>query len=358
MMPNFNIETNKALLEQHAGRPLVLAQDSLQRALENPEEESTIAIKILSVFGGLMASLAFCGFLFVVGFFNSNWSILSFGLLAIAAGITIPMLSKKIVWDTSSAAFYAVGFICFGIGSHELNLSFNSFLLIGIAIAILTIYLNKSYLLTFLASLQIIGFKVAWMANQDLPELVQIYIAVLSLFLCYLFLQEGRLLTGKILGWKRYYPIRSAVLVGTLALLFSENNFLKTISNNEALTWLTGIVVTLLVAYMLYRVSALFQLSSLAQRLGIAAIALVLLAPTLLYVPIAYSILIFLLGFYTRYKTGFVLGLIAFIYFMAKFYYDLNYTLLHKSILLISSGILFLICYLLIYKKLETDEKI
>jgi len=357
-MRNLNIEETKTLLEQHSGHPLVIAEEALLAAIENPAEESSIAIKVLSVFGGLLASLAFCGFLFLAGVFSSNWSMLIFGIISIGVGLLIPKFDKKIVWDTSSAAFYGVGLICVGIAMESLRFGFNNFLLLGIAIALLTIYLNNSYILTFLATLQIIGFKVSWIIMNDIPQLLQVYIAVLAIFLCYLFLNEGRLLLWKFVGWQRYYPIRTAALIGALAMLLSGDTYYYVDSAYTNSSWLSSIVVILLVAYLLFRVSAILGLTSLMQRWAIAAAAIILLAPTLLYVPISYSILLLLLSFYTRYKTGFIISIVAFLYFISKFYYDLYYTLLHKSILLFSTGVLFLICYLLIYKKLETDEKI
>ena len=46
------------------------------------------------------------------------------------------------------------------------------------------------------------------------------------------------------------------------------------------------------------------------------------------------------------------------IYFISQYYYDLNFTLLTKSILLFSSGVLFLLLYLFTHKNLTQNEKI
>ena len=61
---------------------------------------------------------------------------------------------------------------------------------------------------------------------------------------------------------------------------------------------------------------------------------------------------------WVNYKTGLVIGIISFIYFISQYYYDLNFTLLTKSIILFSSGIVFILFYLFTNKKLNTNEKI
>ena len=48
-----------------------------------------------------------------------------------------------------------------------------------------------------------------------------------------------------------------------------------------------------------------------------------------------------------------VLAIIALIYFVSRYYYDLNLTLLTKSIVMMVSGVLFLIAFALLRKKLN-----
>jgi len=91
---------------------------------------------------------------------------------------------------------------------------------------------------------------------------------------------------------------------------------------------------------------------------GIYALSILLLLPTVLSPAISGAILIILLSFLVNYKTSLVIGIAAFIYFVSQYYYDLHFTLLTKSILLFSSGILFLGLYLLTHKKLTSNEKI
>jgi len=93
-------------------------------------------------------------------------------------------------------------------------------------------------------------------------------------------------------------------------------------------------------------------------KITIYGITLLTILPTALSPAISGAILLIVLGFLVNYKTGLILGIVSFIYFISQYYYDLNFTLLTKSILLFLSGILFVLLYLLTHKKLSSNEKV
>ncbi len=75
-------------------------------------------------------------------------------------------------------------------------------------------------------------------------------------------------------------------------------------------------------------------------------LSVLLLTSTLLSPAISGAFLIILVSVLVHYKTGLAIGILAFIYFIIQYYYDLNFTLLTKSILLMSSGVVFLAFYI------------
>jgi len=83
-----------------------------------------------------------------------------------------------------------------------------------------------------------------------------------------------------------------------------------------------------------------------------------MLVSTIFSPSISGAMIIVLLSFLVNYKTGLAIGIISLIYFISQYYYDLNFTLLTKSIILFSSGIVFLLFYLFTTKKLNSNEKI
>ena len=58
-------------------------------AYQKNNDNQSLPIKILTVFGGILASLAFLGFLLIAGLYNSDVGLLLFGTLCIAAAIWI-----------------------------------------------------------------------------------------------------------------------------------------------------------------------------------------------------------------------------------------------------------------------------
>lgn len=339
-----------------SGEQLQFDQEALQALPLHETEKSSLMIKILSALGGFFGSMAFVGFLFMGGLYNSDLSLVIAGFIFMIIGIIIPRLSKKIVWDTVSASLYLIGFFSLMYGADVLDLSTNAFLALCVLIALLTIAIARSYLLTFLSTLAIIGLGVLWMFENDVNHYLHPYIILYSILIGYMFLDEARLVLLGSYGITLYYPIRTGLLFGLLFLMFIGDSFLEYVPIQQDISWSSSVIIIIMIGILFYRVTNLLEVPHLWQRLLLSLLICCMLAPTLYYVPLAYSLLVLLLSFYSNYKTGLVLGLISFIYFMSKFYYDLHYTLLHKSLLLFGTGLFFLLVYLLFFKKLRTHE--
>jgi len=84
---------------------------------------------------------------------------------------------------------------------------------------------------------------------------------------------------------------------------------------------------------------------------------LVCLGFTAISPAISGSLLLLLLSFKVNYRTGVALGIMGFIYSIGMFYYDLNITLLQKSLIMFGSGVFFILLYFLIFKKSNSHEK-
>ncbi|MFM7078860.1 MAG: DUF4401 domain-containing protein, partial [Bacteroidota bacterium] len=79
-----------------------------------------------------------------------------------------------------------------------------------------------------------------------------------------------------------------------------------------------------------------------------AVAALILTAPAILAPAIVGGLAVTLIGFAFRKKPLLVLGILSFIQFTIQSYYDLKFTLLEKSIMMMVTGVLFLAAYLLL----------
>ena len=93
------------------------------------------------------------------------------------------------------------------------------------------------------------------------------------------------------------------------------------------------------------------------KRVVVFLLMTVVMVPVIFHPVIPGALLILLLGVHTRNRLAFACGIIAFIYFVSRYYYDLHQTLLIKSIILFVSGMLFLLAWYLI-KKLVGNETV
>jgi len=110
--------------------------------------------------------------------------------------------------------------------------------------------------------------------------------------------------------------------------------------------------------YLVYSIIKINEIKTVKSKVLIYALSVLILIPTIFSPSISGAIVIVLLSFLVNYKTGLAIGIISIIYFVSQYYYDLNFTLLTKSIILFVSGIIFLVFYLFTTKNLSANEKI
>ena len=75
-------------------------------------------------------------------------------------------------------------------------------------------------------------------------------------------------------------------------------------------------------------------------------------------ISILYGLCCILMAFTFKEKLFFGASVISLIYTLSRFYYNLNMSLLHKSELLMASGLVFLILYFLILKLTKNEKAI
>lgn len=332
-------------------------EEAIVAAYHIIEDNQSLAIKILSVFGGILASLAFIGFLFIAGLSNTPIGMSIFGVLSITGAIFINMKYNKIVIDTGSVSIFIIGFLLLGFGLSQLRVSENILSLIFIIIALSTLCIVQNYILSFISLLIISGSILALILSNNAFDLIHVYVSSLALILTYVFLKEAKLLKASRALSKLYDPIRIGLIFSFFAGLFflSKKGILPV---SPDIIWLSSIVI---IGMIFYLVSILFNILGIAKvqnKFIVYIFCILILIPTAFSPAISGAILIILLSFWTNYKTGLVLSIIAFIYFLSQYYYDLNFTLLTKSMLLFSSGLLFILFYLITQKKMTTNEKV
>lgn len=338
-------------------KKLKFDEDAILSEYQKNEDHQSLAIKILSVFGGLLASLAFIGALFITGLYNSGFGLSIFGIICVLAAIWINKEHDKIIIDTLSVSLFVIGFILFGLGSDKLNISENIISIVFILFSILSLSIVQNYILSFISVLAINGSVLSLIISNDNYNLIHIYVGLLTMIITYFFMNEAKIITKGIKISKLYNPVRIGLIFSFLfGLIILGKKGLLPISTNYI--WLSSVVIIASIIYLLSNLVEKLGIIKTQHKTTVCILSVLVLLPSSLSPAISGAILIILLCFLVNYKTGLVIGIIAFIYFVSQYYYDLNFTLLTKSILLISSGILFIALYLFSHKKLMSNEKI
>ncbi len=352
-----NIKELLDYLQTTEKKSLDFDEDAIVAAYQKNNDNQSLPIKILSVFGGILASFAFLGFLFIAGLYDTKIGLLMFGILFIAGAIWINKKYDEIIIDTVSVSSFIIGFVLLGLGFSKLKIDENIISIIFIIIAFCSLGIVQNYILSFISVLIINGSILTLIISNNGYDLIHIYVSALALMVTYFFLKEAKLTNASKALSKLYNPIRIGLIFSFLVgLVFLGKKGIIPVSPDYI--WFSSIII---IATIVYFVSILFDMlniTSVQQKTIIFTFSILILLPTALSPAISGAILIILLSFWANYKTGLAISIIAFIYFISQYYYDLNFTLLTKSILLFSSGILFVIFYLFTHKKLITNEKV
>ncbi len=345
------------------GESFVVDDAKVLRETEKRQaDKAGMAIKVLSVFGGLLATCIFLSFLGIAGMYDQYQTILILGIVFIAVAVVLNKVFNLLIIDTSVIGLYVVGFCMLGYGLAEYAYSGNQINAIFISIAFVSLLIAQNFVLAFVSVLIINGCFIALILIHERLDLIHIYNSANALLLSVLLLQEPRLLaSGKIIS-RLYRPVRAALIFSLLAGLFFVGKRWWWIDGNYRLNvdylWLSSIVIFLAMLYLISKLLAVFgRTSSKDHIIAYAAGIPVLLCMSFLPA-ISGTLLIMLMSFLTNYKTGLVVSILAFIYFISQFYYDLHFTLLTKSMILFCTGVLFICCFVFTHFKWKSNEKV
>lgn len=329
-------------------------EEAIFSAYQKNNDNQSLSIKILSVFGGILASLAFLGFLFIAGLYNSDIGLLVFGGIFIAGSIWINKEYDRIIIDTVSVSSFIIGFILIGFGLGQLKVNEDIISIVFIIIAFSSLSIVQNYILSFVSVLIINGSILTLIISNNAYNLIHLHVSALALTTVFFFVREAKFITTSKTFSKLYNPIRIGLIFSLLSgLVFLGKRGILPVSTDYI--WISSIII---ISSIIYLISILFNLLGITEskhKISIYIFTILTLLPTALSPAISGAILVILLSFMVNYKTGLAIGVISFIYFISQYYYDLNFTLLTKSILLFSSGILFIGLHLFTHKK--TDIK-
>ena len=317
----------------------------------------SLAIKIISVIGGILAGLAFLGFLFVTGVYDSNFGTITVGVISILIALYVTSRYHEIFWDTLCISSYIIGLFLIGIGLQKWDITENGVYIILFTLSLIVLRLVQNYMLSFINTI-IINFCIFQLIQYNSTfNLGLLHIVILAGLLLWLFLKEGRIVSKYKAFAPLYQPVKIGLLLFFLCIVFvlTKRTFILSFYD---FYWVTSLAFIGLNILVLSKIFTAFSITETSKKYLLYGATILGLLPTLWCPTISATLLILLLSYFVNYKTGIVLGIVSFIYAIGLYYYDLNMTLLTKSVLLFCSGILFLIIYWLNHKNLNNDEKI
>ncbi len=316
-----------------------------------------LAITVLTILGGILSSILFTAFILIMGVYQSGGALFFLGVAFIATSIWLNTEIRSLLINTFSISAYIIGYILIAVGLMEMGNFDNGIAFSFIIISLISLSLTQNQLISTVSILMGIGAILSLVIINDLFPIWHLFSVALAIWVYYHYSQEAKIISKGGRYAKLYNPLRTGITLSFLLTLdlSGEEWSLKYAADYD---WSSSPVIIVLVLLVAYKVMQLIEIQSKNKTtLYLIATALIL-APTAFAPGIAGSLLVLLLSFRTGYKTGFAIGLLAFIYFISRFYYDLDISLLYKSLLLIASGILFLIFFYFTHKQLGNDEKI
>jgi uncharacterized membrane protein len=320
-------------------------------------DQSSIAIKILSVFGGFFATLTFLGFLLLAGLYDSESGMLLLGFLFIAGSLLVNKTIQRTITDASSICAYLTGHGLLAFALFEWESSGSMVCMLFICIALVTLFITQTYVLSFIAASTVLMSLLCMIFIEEIYNVIHAYVIVLTVVVTYVFLNEATIITQLRKFSKSYTPICMALivaLIGSLSTIsygYDAGVPIEYVSVSSCVT-ISGVV------FILSRILKIYEIENTNSKIAAYIAIGFMLLPTLFASAISGALLILLLCFLVNNKTGLAAGIISFIYFISQYYYDLHFTLLVKSIVLFSTGIVCLLIYIFIIKKIESDESI
>ena len=287
-------------------------------------QKSNLTIEVLSIIGGVLTAIFFLGFLALSSILRSETSCLIVGSILIITTLFVNRLLTKPFLDAM--------------------------------ISVVTMLLSKGFILTFLS---VISFYMALFGEitnlfSSLNPLNVAAVPIIAIFL-FVNLSETKILSYTNGDFSKYKPIHSGLFVScVLSLAGLSVNYLTKSTND----WIISVFMLVGILLMVYKIMQVMQVKSPVHQVCIYLLCILICLPSLHAPYLSGSILLILICFHYGYKAESAVALLLFIYSISKYYYDLDITLLTKSITLFFTGIVLLIAWYIFTQKKTRHEKI
>ncbi|MFK8162644.1 MAG: DUF4401 domain-containing protein [Lewinella sp.] len=342
------------LLKSGVNRPLQVDEAAILAEFRHDlEHEGSLGMKVLSILGAFLGTIFFLGFILVTDVYNSSAGLALTGLVLLVGSYVLSRpKNASLIADAFSVSLATCGYILLLIGLEDSLNSERVLALIGACIAGIILAVNDNRIVTFLATTTAAGCLLFLASDAWESDGAHLFVGLTALLITVWFLLEGTLLKASDLIARRYDGIRIGLIFALLMGAYHLSDFRWWMELPREANWYVSVVLIPLTGLVVWQVLNQF-VKVPATKVVYLFGALTLLLPTVFAPAICAALLILILSWRSGYRTGAVIAVIALIYFVSRYYYDLNLTLLAKSIILSVSGILFLVAYRVLYQKIS-----
>lgn len=343
-------------IQKTEGETFAFNKVNLAQELEKYDKENaSLIIKVIIILGAIFGSSSLLGFVFVTDISRTPAGMIMVGIGFVVLAVFLINASKILIFETSLIAMLLYGGLILGIGLSEYKTNESLISLYFMLVALFVLLFSKNSIQLLFAILVMNSSLISLIHIHKISYLLHVYHSVLVVGLVYVFLNEARMLTSNSFIARLYNPLKLGLIISLLVSLFmiSTKNFLIGDSSNQ---WLSSLAPILAILFLLQNLLKELEVNGKYMKVIVLLTCLVILVLTAIFPAIAVAILVMLLCFKVNYKTGFVIGALSLIYFLVQFYYDLDFSLLVKSGLMIASGLFFGGFYFFSTKKLATNE--
>lgn len=316
------------------------------------------ALRIFIVIGTFLASTLAFSTVLAMGFYDSPAAMMIIGLAAIGFGLRIHRQRISDVAETFSLTLIFMGFACIPMALPDWNKFIDLNCLILMTLAAGCFIFSRRQLLSFLSVISFLSLFGLWITSKGEPLLLPGFSLVMLCLMVTLSLQEGKWISSYRKFSIHYLPVTLALTIAQIAV-----HYLFTVTTAPVLTEnqpvkllyfsIPNIVFCLYVLHSFSREIGIVNVKQKSLLLGVIAVILLLT----LYTPtISISLCLAVLNFRNRYYTGLIVSAISLVIAIGLYYYDMHFTLLTKSILLMTSGAVILGGFLFIHQSGKAHE--
>lgn len=324
--------------------------------LPNNNSSSNLAVRILSVVGGLLSACCLILFLAMTDIFRSEAALAFVGICAIAAAMVGNRNINQLFLDTVITAFYVTGCcaLCYAMADSHWNV--HLICLVFLLIAVLTFLCSKGVFFPFLSVLLFNGaFTWLIMGSVEKVEISQIPVLLMGVAFLLLNLYEARIITAHPAMKRLIRPLHSGFFLSFICGLVWMSGIGYTFDHSVGVL---SVFLWMGIALMLRHIMKVMKVEKPETEVSVYVACFAMLIPTIFAPALSGALLLLLVCFGFGYKTEMAASLVLLIYTIVKYYYDLQLTLLVKSGTLFFTGIVLLLVWYFFTKQTRKHEKI